>query len=536
MPLATDAPLLVLTSDVDWASDACIEDFAEAILPFGIRPVFMATGESAALRRLFAAGLIELGLHPNFLPGSDHGADVPAVIEHLTSMYPDATTFRAHSFVDSSQITSQMHARGFAYDSNLCLYLQDGLVPLQHGSGLIRFPVFWEDDLHWTRGGSWDFDTLIDQFMTPGLKVLNVHPINFALNVTNTDHYQSVRSQAKTLTSGEIKEKRYAGTGTRTFTLRLIERLHSAGLRFWTLGELYECVAPGAPRESSVDRGRATAVSQSEFEAYWQAGPGSRQQKLREIFDRRNPFDRYATSRDFQLRELEILGIKKYLPQGDILDLGCGNGYTLISLSKEQDAGRMVGVDFSGKLIGGAVELAMREAVTRPPKFICADAVEYIAKQAAETLDGVVTERFLLNLPDAATQRYVISQIYRLLRPAGRFLMCEASMQGFEELNRIRREMGLAEIAEKSGDNLSAIRFEDCDIERFTVEDVGFRMLAKLGFSDYFTISRVLHPLLVAPREPRFDARINELARRLQSVTALRAGVGSNTLWVFEKR
>jgi ubiquinone/menaquinone biosynthesis C-methylase UbiE len=195
----------------------------------------------------------------------------------------------------------------------------------------------------------------------------------------------------------------------------------------------------------------------------------------------------------------------------------------------------MVGVDFSEKLIAGAVELTKREAVTKPPEFICADAVEYIAKRAAETVDGVITERFLLNLPDEATQRFVINHIYRVLRPAGRFLMCEASMQGFATLNAIRREMGLAEIDERSVDNLSAIRFEDREIEKFAIEEVGFRLITKVGFSDYFKISRVLHPLLAAPQEPRFDTRINELARRLQSVTKLRAGIGSNTLWVFEK-
>jgi SAM-dependent methyltransferase len=536
MPLAVDAPLLVLTSDVDWASDACIEDFVEAILPLGVRPVFMATGESAVLRRLFAAGAIELGLHPNFLPGSDHGDDVPSVIDGLTALYPEATTFRSHSFVDSSQIASLMHARGFAYDSNLCLYLQEGLVPLRHGSGLIRFPVFWEDDLHWARGGGWDVDALIDRFRTPGLKVLNIHPVNFALNVGDADHYQRVRSQAKTLTPDAIREQRCAAAGTRTFTLTLIERLRSAGLRFHTLGELYRSRAPAAPTASGVERERATVVSQSEFDAYWQDDPAGRQRRLKEVYDLRNPLDRYATSRDMHLRELEILGISRHLPHGDILDLGCGNGYTLIALAKTHDAARMVGVDYSEKLVAGAVELANREALAKPLDFVCADAIEYIARQAADSWDGVISERFLLNLPDVATQRSVITQIYRVLRPAGRFLMCEASLPGFEALNHIRREMGLAEIPERSVDNLSAIRFDDDEIERFAADELGFRLVTKLGFADYFLISRVLHPLLAAPQEPRFDAPINALARRLQAIVPLQAGIGSNTLWVFEKR
>ena len=46
-------------------------------------------------------------------------------------------------------------ARGVKYDSNVCLYLQPDLAPLHHWTGIVRFPVFWEDDIHWLRGGAW---------------------------------------------------------------------------------------------------------------------------------------------------------------------------------------------------------------------------------------------------------------------------------------------------------------------------------------------------------------------------------------------
>jgi hypothetical protein len=44
-----------------------------------------------------------------------------------------------------------------------------------------------------------------------------------------------------------------------------------------------------------------------------------------------------------------------------------------------------------------------------------------------------------------------------------------------------------------------------------------------------------LHPLLVAPQDPRFDAPINEFAREIQARTDFMPGIGSNTLWVLEK-
>ena len=44
--------------------------------------------------------------------------------------------------------------------------------------------------------------------------------------------------------------------------------------------------------------------------------------------------DKYATSQDMNLRELEIKAISKHLSDGlKVLDLGCGNGYTISSLA-----------------------------------------------------------------------------------------------------------------------------------------------------------------------------------------------------------
>ena len=82
---------------------------------------------------------------------------------------------------------------------------------------------------------------------------------------------------------------------------------------------------------------------------------------------------------------------------------------------------------------------------------------------------------------------------------------------------------------------MSSLRFADEEIERFAREEAGFVVADKIGFSTYFLISRVLHPLLVAPDSPRFDAPINDLARLIQLHDDPRPGVGSNVLWVLEK-
>ena len=71
--------------------------------------------------------------------------------------------------------------------------------------------------------------------------------------------------------------------------------------------------------------GRSGTLTPDQFEAYQRADLQQRTQ-LREHYNSRNPSDRYATSRDYNMRELEIEAISTQLPPGDILDLGCGNG------------------------------------------------------------------------------------------------------------------------------------------------------------------------------------------------------------------
>jgi ubiquinone/menaquinone biosynthesis C-methylase UbiE len=531
-----NSPIFVLTSDVDWASDACIDDLAETAKQFGIHPVFMATGESQLLRQLRCAGDIELGVHPNFLPGSDHGDSIDSVIDYITSLFPQATTFRSHSFVDGTAISSKMHDRGFKYDSNLCLYLQANLEPLRHATGLMRFPVFWEDDVHWAMVDNWNLtDTLMNEFTTPGLKVLNVHPIHFALNTRDASTYRSIRGRQKILDKADVAKLRSGGAGTRSFVLELLDRVKSAGHKFYTLAEVYSSFSSKHTDPDSVaGAGRITIHTAQEHSAYWRADNQVRQQMLKEDYNERDALDIYATLRDHNLRELEIEALARVLPLGEILDLGCGNGYSIVSLLRRFPTRRMLGVDFSDKLIEEAKKLA--ESLDPAPQFICADAIEYLEAQADNTFDCIITERFLLNLPDQSAQHNVLEHIGRVLRPKGRLLMCEGSRDGFNALNNLRISVGLEAILETSADNMSALRFNDREIENFVQNCVGLEMIDKYGFSTFFEISRALHPKLAAPLKPRFSARINDVARELQMALPFKAGIGSNVLWVFEKR
>ena len=531
------SPLFCITSDVDWASDYAIGSTMDRFFHCGIKPTVFATHKSRLLDILISNDQIEIGLHPNFLPGSTHGANPQEVVDHIRSLYPQAQAYRSHSFFDNTHVSLLMRERGFTYDSNLCLHLQPNLSPLQHASGITRFPVFWEDDIHWMNtNGDWDLEKYLPSFLSPGLKILNIHPFFFTLNIPDQQYYTDVKPQIRTLNDQAL---RFDGPGVQTFVMQLLEELKRQGHRFHTLSELHRMLPISdflVPTDETA--GRMTEHSDEEFKQYWLLSDSQKQVFIKESYEKRNVTDPYATARDYNAKELEIKTIAVSLKQeGTLVDLGCGNGYTLLSLAKSFKEWSLIGVDFSESLIQGANQLlAQHEKELRThPQFICGDALLFVRDVESASVDCVLTERFIQNLPSSEVQKAVIREAYRMLRPGGRLLMCEGSEDGFDALNHLRSSVGLSVIPATSSDNVSAIRLKDADVEAFAEKEIGFKLVQKLGSSIYFIIARVLHPLLVSPQRPRFDARINDLAARIQSELPFQPGFGSNTLWVFEK-
>ena len=535
-------PIYCITYDTDWASPYCIKDFMDLVQSFRITPTVFSTNDDPIIKAFTKTNPDDVGIHPNFRENSTQGMDYASVIDHLLKIYPNAKTFRSHSYYDSTDILLEMSRRGIWYDSNLCLYLQPNIVPLQLGvPRMTRFPVFWEDDVHWMQtDGDWRLSNYLDAFTSPGLKIINVHPFIISANIPSEDYYASVKEHIPTLSLENLKTIRYDGPGARTFFIDLIQQVRSQNQRFYTLHELYKMF----PVESFLvspdeTKGKTSIHSEQEYQKYWQMSDTGKQDFLKVSYEQRYAKDRYATSRDTHARELEIQAIADNInTKGTILDIGCGNGYTLISLAKKFRGWTMIGVDFSENLIRGAeylVEKEMDELQSRP-EFVCADAIQYLKGIKGGSVRYVITERFIQNMPSVKWQKMVIRQIYRILEEGGHYLMCEGSKNGFARLNSLREDVGLTVIPDTSADNISAIRIEDDEFEDYVQSEIGFRLIRKLGFSLYVIISRVLHPLMVSPLRPRFDSRYNEYARRIQEKMEFIPGYGSNTLWILEKK
>ena len=230
----------VLTADIDWASEHCIEHFLGIADRFSLKPTLFVTHESAAIRKAERDGRAELAIHPNFLAGSSHGATPDVVIDHVLNLVPDALAVRYHRYFGAPKAEDALAERGLRYDSNVCQHLQPGLLPERLASGLLRLPVFFEDDVHWDRGLSWDFPTHAAAFFSPGLKILNFHPFFVALNVPSASFYGRQKQHITTLTAQQAELLRHPGAGTEAFLVMCLEAILAAGHRFQSLGELVD--------------------------------------------------------------------------------------------------------------------------------------------------------------------------------------------------------------------------------------------------------------------------------------------------------
>lgn len=215
---------LCFTTDIEWSPDWAIRDLYELADQYGVPLTPFVTHHSDYLARRFGmrdvVSRADVGVHPNFLPGSTHGASVDEVIATTKALWPDAVSFRSHCFYDDTRMLRKMAASGFRYDSNLFAFLQPMLAPLRTVAGTVRLPVFWEDDVHSGNELPWDAGALRSAFETPGLKIVNVHPLRVALNVPDEAFHESHR-RLGTMVDVDARAEAFRGKGTRTYVEEL---------------------------------------------------------------------------------------------------------------------------------------------------------------------------------------------------------------------------------------------------------------------------------------------------------------------------
>jgi hypothetical protein len=226
---------IVLTFDVDWAADYMVEPIAGALIDRGVRSTWMVTHASPAIDRLRERpDLFELGIHPNFLPGSSHGDTVAEVLATCMRLVPEATTMRSHALVQSSPILEEVLARTpIRCDSSILLPEAPGIEPVGFPSAdgpLVRVPYFWEDDVEMMRHAPrWTFD---DDAPAEALRVYDFHPALVYLNAADVSPYEELkRLGLRDVPEARARELVQPGQGAGTMFLEIADHLAASGSR-----------------------------------------------------------------------------------------------------------------------------------------------------------------------------------------------------------------------------------------------------------------------------------------------------------------
>lgn len=182
-----------ITFDIDWAKDYMINHVIELCLKYNVKATFFATHHSDTLSRLRSySDQFEIGLHPNFLPGSTQGNTEKEIFEYCKKLVPDAVSVRTHCVYQHGRLYDLLnkHFGERIIDSSICMPGLNNIQPfeLYTPSGcLMRVPFFWADDYYLLGKQKLDPNSLLD---LDGCKVYMFHPVHIYQNTQNIEQYE----------------------------------------------------------------------------------------------------------------------------------------------------------------------------------------------------------------------------------------------------------------------------------------------------------------------------------------------------------
>lgn len=232
-------------------------------------------------------------------------------------------------------------------------------------------------------------------------------------------------------------------------------------------------------------------------------------EQKRDFWNDRAKLGDISGSNDFMLKKVESDFILRHLPRGGrVLDIGCGNGDTLIRACHELNLSEGMGLDFSPEMIA----LSKQNAKKFEKKLSFAQADLRDLPKNIGQFDAVYTQRSLINLNSVEEQKASFESIMSLVKPGGIFVMVECTIDGQNRTNAQRKLLGL----EKMEIPWHNLFFWIGEVESWQTPEYKIEHFDHIS-STYHFLSRVVYAALAdaSGEELKYDSEINKLSLRL---------------------
>jgi len=229
---------LLITLDTDWANDIALEYCMEILLKNNVKSTWFITNRSLIVEKLLEhPNLFEVGIHPNFFLGSDHGNSIDKVFQYFKDITPNARSMRSHGLYQHSNLLFKAsHKYNIEIDSSIFLpYCSNIDVHLLNS--LYRLPIFFMDSyyLRSEKNNSFKFGQ-INNINSAGLKTFDFHPIHIYMNSYSMKYYESLKSYISDSKKLE-KNRNYTKRGIGDLFSSTINNIIENDIKTYTLYE-----------------------------------------------------------------------------------------------------------------------------------------------------------------------------------------------------------------------------------------------------------------------------------------------------------
>lgn len=188
---------------------------------------------------------------------------------------------------------------------------------------------------------------------------------------------------------------------------------------------------------------------------------------------------------DKNLHQIEINTVCRHLlPTDSIADIGCGNGEATAQYAAK--VAKCVGIEQSKHLRRMAEQAAKKSGLSNI-SLRAGDVLD--TSSAAAEFDVIITQRLLINLGSWEEQMQGLLNVYRMLKPGGRYIMIENTNDAFLALNDVRATLGMPPIPQHWHN-----RFFDFD-ELMAFFRGKFQLLRHYDFGLYYLLTRAYVPM-----------------------------------------